>query len=90
MKTGDSNPHIERASPSFIDIQVLGVREEIVLCTGFVQSVQYLSFQRSLLIVTLYSVIKYLNYSLVFNSLIRRPEGHTCYSDFIGCVRLFG
>ena len=23
VKTGDSNPHIERASPSFIDIQVL-------------------------------------------------------------------
>ena len=22
VKTGDSNPHIERASPSFIDIQV--------------------------------------------------------------------
>ena len=22
VKTGDSNPHIERASPSFIDVQV--------------------------------------------------------------------
>ena len=35
VKTGDSNPHIERASPSFIDIQVMGVREKIFLCTAY-------------------------------------------------------
>ena len=29
VKTGDSNPHIERASPSFIDIQVMAV------CTAY-------------------------------------------------------
>ena len=60
VKIGDSNPHIERASPSFIDIQV---RIEIVLFFSF--SFIYLFFFCHSF--TLYTLTSVCIFSLLFS-----------------------